>query len=117
MLTTSQYQTSIRTTRIHQHYNEKLNHERLESDRLQQAVHDAEARLIKVSDLLRQAHLVDHDADRGLDQTLVDLQTQNRGLRKALGLAVDSGVQPEKEAASTLEGEPPTAEKSEMTAV
>jgi len=91
------YQASIRTTQIHQDYNLKLNLERIENDRLQQAVTEAEARLIKVSGLLRQAHAADHDADRSVDQALLDLQTQNRGLRVALGLPVDAGIDLERD--------------------
>jgi hypothetical protein len=74
-----------------------LNVEREENDRLQQAVIEAEARLVKVSGLLRQAHVADHEADRSVDQALLDLQTQNRGLRQALGLPVDAGIDIEKE--------------------
>jgi hypothetical protein len=83
----------------------------MESDRLQQAVIEAEARLIKVSGLLRQAHFVDHEADRGLDQALVDLQTQNRGLRKAMGLPVDVAVSSETEVVFAVEEERPAAAK------
>jgi len=91
------YQASIRTTQIHQEYNIKLQSERMENERLQQAVHEAEARLIKVSGLLRQAYAVDHEADKDIDQALLDLQTQNRGLRQALGLPVDTVVELEKD--------------------
>jgi uncharacterized protein involved in tellurium resistance len=69
----------------------------MENERLQQAVHEAEARLIKVSGLLRQAYAVDYEADKDIDQALRDLQTQNRGLRQALGLPVDAGVELEKD--------------------
>lgn len=100
-----QYQESIRSTQIHQDYNEKLNYERMENERLQQAVIDAEARLIKVSGLLRQAHVADHEADRSVDQALLDLQTQNRGLRQALGLPVDSMFDLEKEVVCTVDEE------------
>jgi hypothetical protein len=75
----------------------KLQSERMENERLQQAVHEAEARLIKVSGLLRQAYAGDHEADKGVDQALLDLQTQNRGLRQALGLPVDNGMDLEKD--------------------
>ena len=85
----------------------------MQSERLQQAVIEADARLIKVSGLLRQAHFVDHEADRVLDQALVDLQTQNRGLRKALGLPVETAVQSEKEAVSAVENEHAAADNSE----
>jgi hypothetical protein len=64
----------------------------MENDRLQQAVIEAEARLIKVSGLLRQAHIADHEADRSVDQALLDLQTQNKGLRQALGLPVEAAA-------------------------
>jgi len=83
----------------------------MENERLQQAVFEAEGRLIKVSGLLRQAHFVDHEADRGLDQALLDLQSQNRGLRKALGLPVDAATQSEKETVSTVQDEPQVAHK------
>jgi hypothetical protein len=92
-----QFQASIRTTQLHKEYNDKLNIERLENERLQNAVIDAEARLINVSGLLRQAHSADHDADRGVDQALLDLQTQNRGLRLALGLPVDAPIDVDKD--------------------
>lgn len=83
----------------------------MENERLQQTVFEAEGRLIKVSGLLRQAHFVDHEADRGLDQALLDLQTQNRGLRKTLGLPIDAATPSEKEAVSTIEDEPQVAYK------
>lgn len=75
---------------IHQEYNEKLNLERMQNERLQLAVIEAEARLIKVSELLRQVHAADHNADRNVDRALLELQAQNRRLREALGLAVDT---------------------------
>ena len=92
-----QFQASIRTTQLHKEYNDKLNIERLENERLQNAVIDAEARLINVSGLLRQAHSADHEADRSVDQALLDLQTQNRGLRLALGLPVDAPIDVDKD--------------------
>jgi hypothetical protein len=55
-------------------------------------VTEAEARLIKVSGLLRQAYVADHEADRSVDHALLDLQTQNRGLRQALGLPVEAAI-------------------------
>jgi hypothetical protein len=58
---------------------------------------EAEARIIKVSGLLRQAYQADHEADRSVDQTLMDLQTQNRGLRQALGLPVDATIDVERD--------------------
>jgi hypothetical protein len=64
----------------------------MENERLQLAVIDAEARLLKVSGLLRQAHAADHEADRNVDQALLELQAQNKGLREALGLAVGGSV-------------------------
>jgi len=89
----------------------------MENERLQQAVVEAEGRLIKVSDLLRQAHFVDHEADRGLDQALYELQTQNRGLRKALGLPVDAAGQSEKEAVSPVENGSQLAEMEDESGV
>jgi len=83
----------------------------METERLQQAVFEAEGRLVKVSGLLRQAHFVDHEADRGLDQALLDLQAQNRGLRKALGLPADAATPSEKEPVSTVEDESQVAIK------
>lgn len=77
----------------------------MENERLQQSVIDAEARLIKVSGLLRQAHVADHEADRSVDQALLDLQTQNRGLRRALGLPVDATIDLEKELVFTVDEE------------
>ena len=77
----------------------------MENERLQQAVIDAEARLIKVSGLLRQAYVADHEADGSVDQALLDLQTQNRGLRQALGLPVDSIVDLEKDLVFTVDEE------------
>ena len=58
---------------------------------------EAEAKLVKVSGLLRQAYIVDNEADRRVDQALLELQTQNRGLRQALGLPVDASIDLEKE--------------------
>jgi len=66
---------------------------------------DAEACLIKVSGLLRQAHAADHEADRSVDQALLDLQTQNRGLRQALGLPVDAMIDVDKELVFTVDKE------------
>jgi hypothetical protein len=83
-----QFQSSIRTTQLHQEYNQKLHSERMENEQLQAAVIEAEARLIKISGLLRQAHFADHQADRDVDQALLDLQAQNKGLRQALDLSV-----------------------------
>lgn len=92
-----QFQASIRTTQLHKDYKDKLNLERIENERLQNALIDAEARLIKVSGLLRQAHSADHEADRSVDQALLELQTQNRGLRQALGLPVDAPIDVDKD--------------------
>jgi len=89
----------------------------MENDRLQQAVVEAEGRLIKVSGLLRQAHFVDQEADRGLDQALFDLQTQNRGLRKALGLPIDVAGQSEKEVVTTVEDGSQNTEKADEPGV
>ena len=77
----------------------------MENERLQQGVIEAEARLIKVSGLLRQAHVADHEADRSVDQALLDLQTQNRGLRQALGLPVDAMIDLENELLFTVDEE------------
>jgi hypothetical protein len=77
----------------------------MENERLQQCVIEAEARLIKVSGLLRQAHVADHEADRSVDQALLDLQTQNRGLRQALGLPVDAMIDLENELLFTVDEE------------
>ena len=77
----------------------------MENELLQQAVIEAEARLIRVSGLLRQAHAADHQADRSVDQALLDLQTQNRGLRQALGLPVDAIIDLEKELVFNVEEE------------
>ena len=71
--------------------------------RLQQNVFEAEAKLLKVSNLLRQAHVADFEADRSIDQALLDLQTQNRGLRQALGLPVAPEDDLKKELGLTLE--------------
>lgn len=102
-----QYQASIRTTQVHQDYSRKLNYERLENERLQQTVIEAETRLIKVSGLLRQAHVADYEADRSVDQALLELQTQNKGLRQALGLPVDAGIELEKEVVFAPDDENP----------
>ena len=85
----------------------------MECERLQQAAVESEGRLIKISGLLRQAHFVDHEADRGLDQALFDLQSQNRGLRKALGLPVDAAGQSEKEVVTAVEDGSQDAEKAD----
>lgn len=34
--------------------------------------------------------MADHEADRNVDEALMELQTQNKGLRQALGLPVDA---------------------------
>jgi hypothetical protein len=75
----------------------------MENERLQQSVFEAEARLITVSGLLRQAHYADHEADKNVDQALLELQTQNRGLRQALGLPVEATIDLEKELAFTID--------------
>lgn len=53
--------------------------------------------MIQVSGLLRQVHSADYEADRDVDQALLELQTQNRGLRMALGLPVDTPIDVEKD--------------------
>jgi hypothetical protein len=101
-----QYQESLSRTQLHQDYNEKLLHEQLENAALHQSLLESEARLIKVSGLLRQAYAADHDADRAVDQALLDLQAQNRGLRLALGMAVEAEpVEEDKEVVFTLDEE------------
>lgn len=82
----------MRTTQLHKDYNQNLHLQTLENERLQNSLIDAEAKLIKVSGLLRQAHSADHEADQSVDQALLDLQTQNRGLRIALGLPVETAI-------------------------
>ena len=79
-----------------------MNYERRRNERLQQTVFEAEARLLKISGLLRQAHLSDHEADRTVDQALLELQRQNRSLREALGLAVGNGVDSEQDATDLI---------------
>ena len=69
----------------------------MENVRLQQCVFEAEARLLKVSGLLRQAYAADHEADRNVDRALLDLQTQNSGLRQALGLPVNAPIDLDKD--------------------
>jgi len=64
--------------------------ERLEKEQLQNAVIESDARLLKVSELLRKAHFEDHESDRTIEEALHALQTQNKGLRMALGLPVES---------------------------
>lgn len=99
-----QFNSSIRTSQLHKDYNQKLHLQTLENERLQNSLIDAEAKLIKVSGLLRQAHAADHEADRNVDQALLDLQTQNRGLRMALGLPVETPIDIERDLVF-LEGE------------
>jgi len=84
------YQESLSRTELHQDYNQKLCLSQLENERLQQSLIEAEARLIKVSGLLRQAYAADHEADGSVEQALLDLQAQNRGLRLAMGLPVEA---------------------------
>jgi len=84
------YQESLSRTELHQDYNQKLCISQLENERLQQSLIEAEARLIKVSGLLRQAYAVDREADQSVDQALLDLQAQNRGLRLAMGMPVEA---------------------------
>ena len=99
----------METIKIHQAYEQKLNVERLEKEQLQNAVIESDARLLKVSELLRKAHFADHEADRSIEEALHALQTQNRGLRMALGLPVDSN-DTDKDILFTTEEE--TAEKA-----
>lgn len=77
---------------MHSDYNEKLNAERVENESLHQSVINAEARLIKISGILRQAYTADHEVDRSVDRALLELQTENRGLRQALGLPAGSPI-------------------------
>ena len=55
---------------------------------------------------MRQAYAADHAADRVVDQVLLDLQAQNRGLRLALGMPVEAvPVEENKEVVFTLDEE------------
>jgi hypothetical protein len=67
----------------------------MENERLHQSIINSEARLMKLSNLLRQAYTEDHEADRSVKTTLLGLQTQNQGLRHALGLRVEAGIEPD----------------------
>ena len=98
-----QFQSSIRTTRIHQEYNQRLNSERESNERLQVAVFDAEARLLKASELFRQAHIAGHESDQSVNQALSSLQAQNKGLRQALNLPVPPSPDPEKDLIFSVE--------------
>ena len=80
-----------------------MNQEREHSERLHASVFDAEARLIKVNELFRQAHIADREADQAVDQALLDLQAQNRGLRHALNLPTGPANDLEKELVFSLE--------------
>ena len=91
-ITNLQFNSTAKTIQIHREYNEKLNNERIQSERLQLSVIEAEARLLKVSELLRQVHAADHKADRNVDRALSELQAQNKGLREALGLTVETST-------------------------